>query len=150
MPERYDPQAEAGKAEWLVPAQNYSVAVNSLVCCMFTIIAYSVEPSQYARHLSAITGFEYDRREFLKAGERTWNLQRAFNAREGFTRRQDTLPKRLTSEPAPAGPAKGNTVDLQPMLDEYYGVRGVGPGARLADRGEAAIVGAGQCRSGPG
>ncbi len=28
-----------GQGEWMVPAQNYSVAVNSLVCCMFTIIA---------------------------------------------------------------------------------------------------------------
>jgi aldehyde:ferredoxin oxidoreductase len=127
MPEKFDPLSEAGKAEWMVPAQNYSVAVNSLVCCMFTIIAYSVEPGHYARHLSAITGFEYDTAEFLKAGERIWNLQRAFNAREGFTRRQDTLPKRLTSEPAPTGPAKGSTVNLQPMLDDYYRIRGWDP-----------------------
>ncbi|HUL61676.1 MAG TPA: aldehyde ferredoxin oxidoreductase C-terminal domain-containing protein, partial [Methanocella sp.] len=127
MPETFHPAAEAGKAEWLVPAQDYSVAVNSLVCCMFTIIAYAVEPSHYARHLSAITGFDYDGRAFLKAGERTWNLQRAFNAREGFTRRQDTLPRRLTAEPAPTGPAKGSTVRLEPMLDEYYRVRGWDP-----------------------
>lgn len=124
MPERFDPLSEAGKARWLVPAQNYSVAVNSLVCCMFTIIGYAVEPSQYARQLSAITGFDYDGPALIRAGERIWNLQRAFNAREGFTRKQDMLPRRLTSEPQPSGPAKGSRVHLEPMLDDYYRVRG--------------------------
>ncbi|HEY3274296.1 MAG TPA: aldehyde ferredoxin oxidoreductase family protein [Methanocella sp.] len=128
MPENFDPLSEAGKAEWLVPAQNYAVAVNSLVCCMFTIIGYAVEPSHYARHLSAITGFDYDGERLLQAGERIWNLQRAFNAREGFTRKQDSLPHRLTAEPGPAGPAKGSTVHLEPMLDDYYRVRGWDPG----------------------
>lgn len=124
MPETFDPVSETGKVKWLIPAQHYSVAVNSLVCCMFTIIAYSVEPSQYARHLSAITGFSYDKDRLLLAGERIWNLQRAFNVREGFTRKADRLPDRLTRVPAPAGPAKGSTVHLEPMLDAYYQARG--------------------------
>jgi aldehyde:ferredoxin oxidoreductase len=127
MPESFDPLAEAGKADWLVPAQNYSVAVNSLVCCMFTIIGYAVEPGPYARQLAAITGFDYDGPALLKAGERIWNLQRAFNAREGFTRKQDRLPRRLTAEPEPSGPAKGSTVHLGPMLDDYYRSRGWDP-----------------------
>jgi aldehyde:ferredoxin oxidoreductase len=91
---------------------------------MFTIIGYAVEPGQYARQLSAITGFDIDGPGFVEVGERTWNLQRAFNAREGFTRKQDRLPRRLTSEPEPTGPAKGSVVHLEPMLDEYYRVRG--------------------------
>lgn len=124
MPEQFDPLSETDKVKWLVPAQNYSVAVNSLVCCMFTIIAYSVEPGQYARHLSAITGFSYDKDRLLLAGERIWNLQRAFNVREGFTRKDDQLPARLTSVPAPSGPAKGNVVHLDQMLDAYYEARG--------------------------
>jgi aldehyde:ferredoxin oxidoreductase len=127
MPEHYDPLSEAGKAAWLVPAQNYAVAVNSLVCCMFTIIGYSVEPSQYARHLAAITGFDYDKDRLMLAGERIWNLQRAFNAREGFARADDRLPQRLTAEPAPAGASKGTVVYLDEMLDEYYRLRGWDP-----------------------
>ncbi|OPY29687.1 MAG: Tungsten-containing aldehyde ferredoxin oxidoreductase [Methanocella sp. PtaU1.Bin125] len=124
MPDRFDPLSEADKVSWLVPAQNYAVAVNSLVCCLFTIIGYSVEPGHYARHLSAITGFDYDAARLLETGERIWNLQRAFNARQGFTRRDDRLPHRLTGEPAPSGPAKGSVVHLEPMLDEYYAARG--------------------------
>lgn len=124
MPDSFDPLSEAGKVGWLVPAQNYSLAVNSLVCCMFTIIGYSVEPSQYARHLSAITGFEYTKDRLLSVGERIWNLQRAFNVREGVTRKADRLPARLTSVPAPSGPSRGSVVRLEPMLDAYYQARG--------------------------
>ena len=124
MPERFDPLSEADKVQWLLPAQHYSVAVNSLVCCMFTIIGFAVEPGQYARHLSAITGFSYDKDSLLLAGERIWNLQRAFNVREGFTRKDDRLPDRLTTEPAPSGPPAGSTVHLDRMLEAYYEARG--------------------------
>jgi aldehyde:ferredoxin oxidoreductase len=124
MPDNYDPLSEADKVKWMVPAQNYFVALNSLVCCLFTIIAFTVEPGQYARHLSAVTGFTYDKDKLLTAGERIWNLQRAFNAREGFTRKDDRLPARLTSEPLPSGPGKGSTVHLEEMLDAYYDARG--------------------------
>ncbi len=124
MPENFDPLSEAGKASWMVPGQNYAVAVNSLVCCIFTIIGYAMEPSQYARHLTAITGLDYDGNKLVEAGERIWNLQRAFNAREGFSRKDDRLPHRLTAEPLPNGPDKGSVVHLEEMLDKYYEARG--------------------------
>jgi aldehyde:ferredoxin oxidoreductase len=123
MPENFDALSEAGKVQWMVPCQNYFVAVNSLVVCMFTVIAFTVEPSQYARHLSALTGFDFNKDKLLEAGERIWNLQRAFNAREGFARKDDRLPHRLT-EPLPNGPDKGSAVHLEKMLDEYYEARG--------------------------
>jgi len=124
MPDSFDALSEADKVRWMVPCQNYSVAVNSLVVCMFTIIAFTVEPGQYARHLTALTGTTYDKDKLLEAGERIWNLQRAFNAREGFSRKDDRLPRRLTSEPLPGGPGKGSVVNLEKMLDEYYEARG--------------------------
>ena len=124
MPDSFDPLSESDKVSWMVPCQNYFAAVNSLVVCMFTVIAFTVEPGQYARHLSALTGITYDKDKLLEAGERTWNLQRAFNAREGFSRRDDRLPPRLTSDPLPNGPDKGSVVNLDPMLDDYYETRG--------------------------
>ncbi|MCD1295007.1 aldehyde:ferredoxin oxidoreductase [Methanocella sp. CWC-04] len=124
MPEEFDQLSEANKVEWLIPAQNYSVAVNSLVCCMFTIICYTIEPGQYAKYLSAVTGFDIDGKKLLETGDRIWNLQRAFNVREGIGRKDDRLPKRLTSTPVPYGPTKGSVVHLEGMLDEYYEARG--------------------------
>ena len=45
-----------------------------------------------------------------------------FNIREGFRRKDDSLPIRMTSEPLKnAGPSTGQFVkDLDNLLDEYY------------------------------
>ena len=123
MPDKFDPLSELDKVRWMVPCQNYFTAVNSLVVCMFTAIAFTVEPSQYARHLTALTGIEYDQYKLMEAGERAWNLQRAFNAREGFSRADDRLPYRLTSELLPNGPNRGSVVHIEQMLDDYYAAR---------------------------
>ena len=60
----------------------------------------------------------------LHVGERINNLERAFNIRAGLTRKDDNLPERMLKEPLPDGPAKGQVVDLEPMIDRYYEVRG--------------------------
>ena len=62
--------------------------------------------------------------EVMQAGERIWNLERVFNVQAGFSGKDDTLPRRMLSEPMPSGPAKGNTVPLDKMLPEYYRLRG--------------------------
>ena len=70
---------------------------------------------------NAVTGFEYESvKEFEQVGERINTLCRVFNVREGFARRQDTLPLRNLSQPLSDGPAKGQVVELDGMLDGYY------------------------------
>jgi aldehyde:ferredoxin oxidoreductase len=61
--------------------------------------------------------------ELRSMGERALNLARLFNSREGFSRRDDTLPARLFSQAATRGPSKGEVVDrdaFEKMLVEYY------------------------------
>ena len=63
--------------------------------------------------------------EKLKAaGERIYNLQRAYNALHGITRVDDTLPWRFTKIPSPSGHATGSVCHLAEMLSEYYPLRG--------------------------
>jgi aldehyde:ferredoxin oxidoreductase len=79
------------------------------------------------RLLTKITGTDWTEEEYLKAGERIFNLERAFNAREGFTRADDTLPARFFDDPLTAGPGKGavlNRDELEKKLTEYYRDRG--------------------------
>lgn len=57
-------------------------------------------------------------------GERIWNLERQFNLKAGFTRKDDDLPPRLKTEPAKTGPAKGVVSGVEKMLPEYYELRG--------------------------
>jgi aldehyde:ferredoxin oxidoreductase len=61
--------------------------------------------------------------DLMTAGERIWSLERLFNLREGFARKDDTLPPRLLQEPMPSGPAKGHIVELDALLQDYYRTR---------------------------
>ena len=74
--------------------------------------------------MDAVTGVPYATGDLIKVGERTYNLERLYNIREGFTRADDTLPPRLLNEAVPAGPSKGWVNKLEPMLNEYYRARG--------------------------
>ncbi len=65
--------------------------------------------------------------------------------REGFTKADDTLPKRMLEEPVSAGPSEGHTVRLDGMLEEYYQFRGwdeagVPKEAKLKELGLDALV----------
>jgi aldehyde:ferredoxin oxidoreductase len=62
--------------------------------------------------------------DFIKIGERTWNLERLWNMKAGLGRADDSLPKRLLKEAFKDGPSAGVTVDLETMLAAYYRERG--------------------------
>ncbi|MCP4429140.1 MAG: aldehyde ferredoxin oxidoreductase family protein [Chloroflexi bacterium] len=72
-------------------------ALNSVSVCQFVFgpswHLYDME--QLAAMVAAVTGWDVTVAELQTVGERSVNLQRAFNAREGFTRADDTLPKKL-------------------------------------------------------
>lgn len=95
---------------------------DSVGCCKFLGMALMAE--DVAPVVANATGWEFSASDLRKAGERIYNLARAFNVREGCTRADDTLPPRLLEEPLLEGPAKGLVVDLDPLLDAYYEFRG--------------------------
>jgi aldehyde:ferredoxin oxidoreductase len=76
--------------------------------------------------LEAATGWDLSGEDVRQVGERIVNLERLFIAREGITRRDDTLPTRFLQEPLPqgSGPSTGSVLELEPMLDEYCRARG--------------------------
>jgi aldehyde:ferredoxin oxidoreductase len=111
-----------GKAGMVILHQNASAAIDSLVLCKFVNLAVAEE--YLARALAAVTGVPCSTGDLIRAGERIWNLERLYNLREGFTRTDDTLPRRLLEEPAPDGPSKGWVSHLPEMLEEYYRFRG--------------------------
>ncbi len=80
------------------------------------------------RFYNACTGFELTEEEMLMAGERAFNIEKAFNAREGADRKDDTIPNRFFEEPLMGGgPSGGMIVErekFERILDEYYEARG--------------------------
>lgn len=63
----------------------------------------------------------------MAAGERIANAERQFLVNAGFSRKDDSLPPRITEEPLPDGAAEGSVCHLDGMLDEYYESRGWSP-----------------------
>ncbi len=90
-------------------------------CCKF--MGMALDAQEWSDIITTLTGWEFGVEEFRKTGERIYNLERAFNVREGLTRADDTLPKRLLEEPLPEGPAEGHVNNLEILLNPYYEFR---------------------------
>lgn len=97
---------------------------DSLDICKYITRTALLLPEVIAKMIDALTGWGVDRHEVLRIGERIVNIERAFNIREGLTRKDDTQPERMLKEPLPSGPSKGYVVNLERMLNEYYTLRG--------------------------
>ena len=112
-----------GRARFVKETQDERAMCFSLVLCDFA----PLEVKHFVELLNKATGFNFTVEDYLKTGERIWNLTRLFNVREGITRKDDTLPPRFMEEPLPEGATKGQVVTkemLDEMLDEYYALRG--------------------------
>jgi aldehyde:ferredoxin oxidoreductase len=77
-------------------------------------------------YVSAVTGWNTSIWELLKAAERSSNLFQAFNSREGFSRKDDTLPNRFF-EPIGNGALKGkklNKDEFNKAIELYNEIMG--------------------------
>lgn len=81
----------------------------------------AILPHPYSVKL--VTGYKMSIGQFLKVGERGYNLERMINIRQGLKGRDDTLPKRLTDE-LQRSDDPDSKVKLDKMLKAYYKIRG--------------------------
>ena len=127
-----DTTDETYKPDMVVFTEAYSAISDALGVCKFsTNENFALYPEDLAQGLGLLLGREIRAEELLQAGERIVNLERMYNHRLGLDRKADRLPRRFTSEPAEikdmesGEPVKsGLTIDLEPMLDRYYELRG--------------------------
>lgn len=95
------------------------------ICCMF----YPYDYIQLAEALSAMTGHEYRPLDILAVGERAQQLCRLFNLREGFTEKDDRLPKRVM-QAFKTGPLAGVEITEEAFYrsrQTWYGLMGWTP-----------------------
>jgi aldehyde:ferredoxin oxidoreductase len=121
-PQKLDPYVTTGKPQWVKTFQDLTAAIDASGMCLFTSFALGAD--DYADLLSATTGMKIDPAGLLKVGERIWNLQKLYNIRRGFGRKDDVLPARLLNEPLKEGAPTGQVYRPEEMLDEYYTLRG--------------------------
>ena len=122
IPVKPDPTHTEGKPELVKAFQDATAAFDSAGLCVFTTFAWSLP--DLAPQLQAACDEGYTVEEVEKIGERIWNMEREFNNAAGFTKADDSLPKRLLTEAAKSGGSKGQVNHLAEMLPKYYAARG--------------------------
>jgi aldehyde:ferredoxin oxidoreductase len=131
---KVDPLEWRGKAELVVEIQNVFSFIDSAELCKFSSFAMPLDV--LAALYSSMTGAPMDANTIMRVGERIYNLERHYNNLNGFSGKDDTLPRRFLEEPG-QGPIAGQVCELAPMLAEYYEKRGwddgVVPEAKLRE-----------------
>jgi aldehyde:ferredoxin oxidoreductase len=113
------------KIRFAAASQRVYSTMDSLNLCQFVYgPAWQLYgPEDMVELVRSITGWEdvtFD--ELQKVGERRINMMRAFNAREGFDRKNDTVPDKLF-KPLIGGVSDGWKLDhaeVKSALDRYY------------------------------
>jgi aldehyde:ferredoxin oxidoreductase len=103
-------------------AQCMNLICDSLVVCQFPNISFD----QMVELLKGVTGWDTGIPELLKIAERTLNLMRLFNLREGLTARDDMMPVRFfqpTAEGALAN-LKDRRLEYEKATSYYYALMG--------------------------
>lgn len=120
------------KVRFAAYSQIFYSLLDTLELCQFvwgpTWTLYG--PTETVDLVQAVTGWRVSLYELMKVGERRLNLLRVFNAREGFTRKDDALPKKFFIPLAGKGPTAGTALDpaeIDTALDLYYQLMGWTP-----------------------
>lgn len=111
-----------GKTYLAVKCQDFSTLLNSLSICMF-MVNCGMTLTDILNSFNAITGLNWSIEQLMKVGERSFNLQRLINIRDGKGSEYDTMPKRVF-EPATSGFRKGKVPPFDDLMNEYYELRG--------------------------
>jgi len=135
--------AVEGKGTLVRTVQQYMAIVDSLGFCSSMRFVLSLE--KQLQIFRAATGLDYTEEEAMRTGERILNLERMYNVRLGLDRRHDVLPRRFVEEPMPEGLSKGQMVEMDALLDDYYAVmgwdqKGIPTGEKIRELGLEALV----------
>jgi aldehyde:ferredoxin oxidoreductase len=94
---------------WVYMTLNKSIN-NSVGVCAF--MPYSFD--HIVDQVKAVTGWNVSSWELMKISERSFNMARVFNVREGFSARDDVLPERFFM------PLKGGALNGQALSQEQF------------------------------
>lgn len=118
VPEGFDKYvytSHTSPRRWMV---NMMHVVNAAGICQFGFTSYDYQ--FVPNFLTVITGWDFNEKQCLEAGERIGTLRHTFNLREGVNPLHREVPGRvLGNPPQTTGPLQDITVDLDTMIREY-------------------------------
>ncbi|MEM3404163.1 MAG: aldehyde ferredoxin oxidoreductase family protein [Nitrososphaeria archaeon] len=112
------------KADLAIKMEDFWTFLTIAGWCIFAGFRYGTQ-ERLIKAFNAITGRQISLSEALMAGERVYNLKRAFNSKHGATIFDDGLPERLLKEPQRL--ANNEVVKLDVTGPEYLKLRGWDP-----------------------
>jgi aldehyde:ferredoxin oxidoreductase len=112
-----------GKGELAAKTQNIMGLFDSLKLCKFSMFG-GLKMTPILAWYNMVTGNSATMQEFLKAGERIFNLKRMYNVRCGISRKDDTLPSRFLTLKHEGEGLTPNLPPLGELLSDYYKYRG--------------------------
>jgi aldehyde:ferredoxin oxidoreductase len=127
-PRLLDAAADENKGDVVKYNQDYVAALELAIACTFpgnNLECFGLD--LVGKMLAAALGEpRFGSEDYLwHVGEKTYNLERSFNIREGFTRKDDALPARMYTEPLQGGLRDGEVIRKpDTIIDEYYAARG--------------------------
>ena len=126
IPREVDRFAVEGKGDLTKFNQDMTAYMETGILCSFPVALSMLDAGVYGQLLYTVTGVkDFEDPDYMwLMGERIVNLERMFNAREGFDRKDDAFPARLTTESLADGPSAGHVFETEPLLREYYEARG--------------------------
>ena len=107
--------------------EDFNTVLASMGMCSRTPVTQQFNLEAITDLFRAATGIDMSPTELREAGERIWNLQRAFNEREGADKKGDMPPWRILNEPIKIGDKEHPPLPEEranELLEEYYDERG--------------------------
>lgn len=121
VPKLFDRFKTSGKAQLVKRSQERNAYLDSLIACKFS--AFALDENFYSRFIQSTTGVEYTVSDLHTVGERIYDLERLFNVKAGFDKKDDRLPERFFN-PLKEGASADNVFDIGSMIEDYYEVMG--------------------------
>ena len=111
-----------GKGKAAKVLEDWTMILHAMGFCWFARERY-ISYNNTLRVFEAVTGKKMSIADALIAGERIFNMRKAFNVKHGASRKDDYIPSRLLK----VKNKSGNVVRLEKSLPEYYHERGWDP-----------------------
>ncbi|MFX1464625.1 MAG: aldehyde ferredoxin oxidoreductase family protein [Promethearchaeota archaeon] len=127
-----DYRSYEGKSRMVWWQELLYAVTDSIGTCKFQTVFLAVHApkwKEFSKLIHLATGMLFSSSQLMDIGERIYTLERMFNIREGFSRKDDILPERYFEEPTPIGlpRVKGLKIDrekFEQMLNDYYNLHG--------------------------
>jgi aldehyde:ferredoxin oxidoreductase len=98
--------------------------MDALIICRFSQVGKAVNVTNHVDWLNLITGWNMEIPEYMKVGERLFNLKRMYNCRLGVSRKDDFLPYRFMTLKRTGEDLTNQLPPIGRLLSDYYAYRG--------------------------